>query len=166
MKLYDAKAIARTLGITQRRVRQLKQDGIIKEYPNKSGLYELLPTIHAYIAYIKNGNPDTEESINYNVERAKLAKARRLNEEYELGVKEKTLHHSQDVKKVMVDMLFNFKSRLLSIPTKATPILASKKDKSEIHDILKEYIVEALNELSTYAQSFEVEDEVTDEVGN
>ncbi|MBU5438302.1 hypothetical protein KQI42_09795 [Tissierella sp. MSJ-40] len=154
LKLYDARAIARFLDITERRVRQLRDEKIIEEYPNSNGLYELLPTVHSYINYLRKGNPESEEAINYNAERAKLVRAKRLNEEFELKIKENQLHNSEDIERVMTDMLINFKSRLMAIPSKLSPVLSKKTDKTEIFKILKEYIDEALNELSDFKTVF------------
>ena len=154
MKLYDVKAIARILDISERRVRQLKAENIIQEYKGMSGLYELVPTIHKYINYLRKRNPESGENIDYNAERAKLVKAKRLNEEYDLRVKEGDLHTSADIESVMTDMLINFKSRLMAIPAKLSPALSRKTDKAEISKILKSAVDEALNELSDFNRIF------------
>lgn len=154
MKLYDVKAVARFLDLTERRVRQLKDEGIIQEYKGMPGLYDLIPTAHAYINYIRRRNPDNAENIDYNTERAKLVRAKRLNEEYDLGVKEGSLHTSEDIETVMVSMLITFKSHLTSIPAKLSPVLSKKTDKAEIHRILKDSVDEALNELADFDKLF------------
>jgi hypothetical protein len=154
LKLYNAKAIARFLDISERRVRQLRDEKIIEEYPNSNGLYELIPTVHRYINYLRKRNPETEENIDYYTERAKLVRAKRLNEEFELKIKENKLHSSDDIEVVMTDMLINFKSRLMAIPAKLSPILSKKKDKTEIFKILKEHIDESLDELSDFKTVF------------
>lgn len=154
MKLYDVKAVARFLDVSERRVRQLKDENVIQEYKGTTGLYDLVPTIHAYINYLRKRNPESAENIDYNTERAKLIRAKRLNEEYDLGVKEGSLHTSEDVEAVMVNMLINFKSRLMAIPAKLSPTLAKKTDKAEIHRILKDSVDEALNELADFDKTF------------
>lgn len=154
MKLYDVKAVARFLDISERRVRQLKDENVIQEYKGMSGLYDLVPTIHSYINYLRKRNPESEENIDYNTERAKLVKAKRLNEEYDLRVKEGDLHTSADIENVMSNMLINFKSRLMAIPAKLSPILSKKTDKAEISKILKGAVDEALNELSDFERIF------------
>jgi hypothetical protein len=155
MKMYSAKAVARFLDISERRVRQLRDEKVIEEYSH--GLYDLIPAAHKYINYLRKQNPESEEQINYNTERAKLVRAKRRNEEYELALKEGQLHRAEDIEIVMTDMLINFKSRLMAIPTKLSPILSKKTDKTEIFKILKEYIDEALNELADYRTAFEKE---------
>ncbi len=154
MKLYNVKAIARFLDISERRVRQLKAEGIIQEYKGTAGLYDLLPTVHNYINYLRKRNPESSENIDYNTERAKLIKAKRLNEEYDLRIKEGDLHTSADIENVMTNMLINFKSRLMAIPAKLSPILSKKTDKAEINRILKDAVDEALNELSDFDHTF------------
>ena len=165
MKIYDVKAIARILGLTERRVRQLKDQGIIAEYKGTPGLYELVPTIHAYINYLRRRNPESAENIDYNTERAKLIRAKRLDVEFDLGVKEGSLHTSEDVEAVMTNMLMNFKSRLMSLPAKLSPKLVKKTDKAEINRIIKDSIDEALNELADFDKLFG-NTEVEDESGN
>lgn len=154
MKLYDVKAVARFLDLSARRIRQLKDEGIIQEYKGMPGLYDLISTAHAYINYIRKRNPDNAENIDYNTERAKLIRAKRLNEEYDLGVKEGSLHTSEDVEAAMTSMLITFKSRLMAIPAKLSPVLSKKTDKAEIHRILKDSVNEALNELADFDKTF------------
>lgn len=152
MKVYDVKAIARVLSLTERRVRQLKDQNIITEYA--PGLYEFIPTVHAYINYLRNRNPESAENIDYNTERAKLIRAKRQNEEYDLRVKEGNLHDAADIEIVMSNMLITFKSRLMAIPSKLSPVLSKKNDKAEIQRILKSSINEALVELADFNKMF------------
>lgn len=167
MKLYNVKAVARLLDLTERRVRQLKDAGVIEEYKGMAGLYDLTPTVHAYVNYLRKRNPESEDNIDYNTERAKLIRAKRLNEEYDLGVKEGSLHTSADVETAMVNMLLNFKTRLMSLPSKLSPVLSKKTDKAEIHRILKDSVDEALNELADFNNTFREGEEGTgNENGN
>lgn len=152
MKLYDSKAVARFLDISARRVRQLRDEKIIAEA--RPGLYDLTDTNHRYINYLRKRNPESEEVIDYNTERAKLVRAKRKNEEYELQLKEKQLHAAADIEAVMNNMLVNFKSRMMAIPAKLSPVLCKKTDKAEIFKLLKEQIDEALQELSDFKTAF------------
>lgn len=69
-------------------------------------------------------------------------------------MKENQLHSGEDIENVMTDMLMNFKARLMAIPTKLSPVLCKKTDKAEIYKLLKEYIDEALTELSDFKTTF------------
>ncbi|MEA5041365.1 MAG: hypothetical protein VB053_02375 [Oscillibacter ruminantium] len=152
MKLYDSKAVARFLDVSERRVRQLRDEKIIAEA--RPGLYDLTDTNRRYINYLRKRNPESEEVIDYNTERAKLVRAKRKNEEYELQLKEKQLHAAADIEAVMNNMLVNFKSRMMAIPAKLSPVLCKKTDKAEIFKLLKEQIDEALQELSDFKTAF------------
>lgn len=50
MTLYTSKVIAKWLCLTERRVRQLRDEGVIVEA--RPGLYELQPTVARYIKYM------------------------------------------------------------------------------------------------------------------
>ena len=53
MKLYTCEAVADWLALTPRRVRQLRDEGILSE--RMPGLYEMKPTILRYILYLRKG---------------------------------------------------------------------------------------------------------------
>lgn len=166
MKLYDTKAIARVLKLTERRVRQLKDKGIIEEYKAGTGLYDLIPTNHRYIEYLRNRNADSDDAVDYHTERALFIRAKRKDAEFDLAVKERELHAAADVEAVMTGMLTIFKTRILSIPAKLSPILSKKTDKAEIFRLLKDNLDEALIELSDYDTAFNGRGEGDDESGD
>lgn len=141
--------------MTSKNVQRLTEKGILQ---TKQGeLYSLLDTIHAYIKYLKDRNSDSEESLNFNEERAKLTKAKRLNEELDLAVKRADLHKSEDIEKVMTATLINFKSRLSAIPAEEAEKLATMTDKAKVFIYLNEKIKEALMELSNFEEVFKKE---------
>ncbi len=161
MKLHDTKAVARFLDISDRRVRQLRDEKVIEEV--RPGLYDLLDTNRRYINYLRKRNPESEEAVDYNTERAKLVRAKRENEELDLKIRKNQLHSSEDVEAVLSNMLISFRSRLMAIPSRLSPILSKKTDKAEIFKILKAQIDEALNELSDFNALFGEGTESNDE---
>lgn len=152
MKLYTAAAVARHLDMTERNVRLLRDKGVIKEY--RPGLYDLEAVTHGYINFLRKKNPDAEEKVDYNTERAKLVRAKRENEELELRLKKNEVHTTEDVEQTMKDMLIRFKARLMAVPAKLSPILAKKTDQTEIFKIMKNAVDEALEELADYDAVF------------
>jgi len=154
LKLYDVKAVARFLDISERRVRQLREAKIVEYFEGCPGLFDLTATNHRYINYLRKRNPESEENIDYNTERSKLVRAKRLNEEFDLKTKEGELHSSADIETVIAGMLINFKTRLMAIPAKLSPALCHKTDKAEIFKILKDNIDDALAELSDFDRLF------------
>lgn len=158
MKLYNSSAVARWLDLTERRVRQLRDKGIIKEA--MPGYYNLRETIIQYIHFLRGDNQGN--SLNYNDERAKLIKAKRELQEIELKLRKNEVHTSENIELIMSDMLIKFKTRMMAIPAKASPILAKKTDQTEIFKILKQYTDEALAELSDYGKTFEECEDIED----
>ena len=147
MKLYTVKVVAKYLDMTERNVRILLDKNIITE--SAPGLFDLARVIPQYIEYIRKGGTE-EETTDYNVERAKLVKAKRENEELELALKRKELHRTEDIEQVMTDTLIRFKTRLLAVPAKVSPILAKKTNQTEIFEIIKSATDEALEELADF----------------
>lgn len=128
-------------------------------------MYSLAEATHAYIKYLRDRNPENEENIDLNKERAKLTKAKRLNEELDLSVKKGELHKAEDVEKIMSATLINFKSRLSAIPAEEAEKLATMTDKAKIFVYLNGRIKEALAELSNFEEVFK-EEIKEDEEGN
>lgn len=151
MKLYTAKVVAKYLDMTERNVRMLRDKSVITE--SSPGLYDLSKVIPQYIDYIRKGGT-AEEAADYNVERAKLVKAKRESEELELDLKRGNLHRTEEIEQVMTDTLIRFKTRILAIPAKVSPILAKKTDQTEIFEIVKSAADEALEELSDFDNIF------------
>lgn len=143
MKVYTAATVAKFLGLTERRIKQMEAENIITSV--RPGLFELQKVTQQYIAYIKQGS-----NVDYNIERAKLVKAKRQAEEIELKLMQNQVHESAEIEKVWTDMLVNFKTRLMAIPAKLSPVLSNKYDKTEIFNILKSSVDETLNELSDF----------------
>ena len=163
MKLYDKNAVAKFLDMTPKNVQRLTEKGILQT--KQGGLYSLVEATHAYIKYLRERNPENEENIDINEERAKLTKAKRLSEELDLSLKRGELHKAEDVKKIMSAMLINFKSRLSAIPAEEADKLADMTDKAKIFLYLNTKIKEALEELSNFEEIFKGEIQ-EDEEGN
>lgn len=150
MKVYTATAVARFLNLTDRRIRQLKDEGIIKEY--SPGLYDLREVTLAYIDYKSKG---TGGNIDLIQEKAKLIKAKREAEEIELRHRKNELIEAVDVERIVSAMLINFKSRLMSLPSKLAPVVSVETDKTKNFKYIKNATDEALKELSDFNTLFE-----------
>ena len=147
MKLYTAAVVAQWLDISDRRVRQLRKKGVLAEV--RPGLYNLKDCVHSYIEYLKKDG-SAEEAVDYNTERAKLARAKREKEELELELKRREVIQAADVEKVMVEMLLRFRQKIRNIPVKQSPALAVETDQMEIFLALKRATDEALEELADF----------------
>lgn len=164
MKLYDKNAVAKFMDMTPKNVERLTDKGVLQTV-GETKLYALKDANHAYIRYLRDKSPESEGEIDFSEERAKLTKAKRLNEELDLALKRGELHKAEDVKKIMSAMLINFKSRLRAIPAEEADKLAEMTDKAKIFLYLNERIKEALSELSDFEKTFK-EELQEDEEGN
>ena len=153
MKLYTSKVVAAWLGLTERRVRQLRDEGVISE--KQPGLYDLQATVTRYITFLRNGSG----KINLNDERAGLTRAKREAAEMENKVRMGELHRTQDIEAGLKTVFLNIRGRFLALPAKLSPTLASMGgNQTAIFDELKQAIDEALEELSDYRVAFAARD--------
>ena len=153
MKLYTSKVVAAWLGLTERRVRQLRDEGVISE--KQPGLYDLQATVTRYITFLRNGSG----KINLNDERAGLTRAKREAAEMENKVRMGELHRTQDIETGLKTVFLNIRGRFLALPAKLSPTLSRMGgNQTAIFDELKQAIDEALEELSDYRVAFAARD--------
>lgn len=152
MTLYTAKAVAQWIDLTERRVRQLRDEGIIEEV--KPGLYDLQPTVLRYIRYARGAGKETLTD-----ERTRLTKAKREAAEMENELRRGELCKAEDTERGLKTVFLNIRSRFLSLPAKLSPELASMSgNQKEIFDALKSAIDEILTELSNFRAALAVQD--------
>ena len=144
MTLYTSKAVAEWLGLTERRVRQLRDEGVIQE--KSPGLYDMRKTVTRYILFIRKGN----KKADLNDERAMLTRAKREAADMENKVRRGELHSAEDIEKGINTMCLNIRSRFLTLPAKLAPTLVKMGSQAQIFDELKKAIDEALEELRSF----------------
>lgn len=103
------------------------------------GKYDLLQAIEIYV-----------ENASGTDEANALKKAEKELKEYKLKILKKEYHHESDVTRIVSNMNYNFKSKLLSLPSKLSAQLVNKNNQLEIKDILKKAIIDVLEELIEY----------------
>lgn len=148
MTLYTSKAVAEWLGLTERRVRQLRDEGVIQE--KSPGLYDMRKTVTRYILFIRKGN----KKADLNDERAMLTRAKREAADMENKVRRGELHSAEDIEKGIKTMCLNIRSRFLTLPAKLAPTLVKMGSQAQIFDELKKAIDEALEELRSFNVAF------------
>jgi phage terminase Nu1 subunit (DNA packaging protein) len=140
--------ISEILGLSDRRIRQLEKENALVKI--KRGKYDLKASVQRYIEYIKEQAQQTEEELNLTKEKTLLTRANRQKVELELQIMRGELHRSEDVRRVMNDMLGAFRARILAIPSKVAPRLIAQTNAAVIQNIIKNEVYEALQELSEY----------------
>ena len=156
MTLYTSEVVAQHLDVTERRVRQLRDEGVIMEA--RPGLYELQPTVARYITYIGGAGKETLTN-----ERMKLTRAKREAAELENELRKGEVHRTEDIERGIKSMFLNIRSRFLALPAKLSPTLATMGgNQTGIFDELKQTIDEILEEMSDYRVAFAVQDGESD----
>ena len=143
MTLYTSKVVAQWLCLTERRVRQLRDEGVIQE--SAPGLYDLQQTVARYIQFLGGAGKE-----NLNAERTKLTAAKRAAAEMDNDERRGDLHSTADIEKGIKTMLLNIRGRFLTLPAKLSPELSAAHSQAEIFELLKRAIDETLEELSGY----------------
>ncbi len=148
----SASVLGDMFGVTDRRIRQMAEEGIIARAAK--GRYKLVESVKNYLLTLKLaaegiGVELADGEINFDEEKALHERVKRHISELKLQIMKGEVHKAGDVETVMMDMLAAFKTRVMSIPSKAAPILENR-DAAYIKDRLTSEVMEALNELKEY----------------
>ena len=146
---YPVSTISKLFGISERRVQQLAQEGIIPK-PEKNQ-YELIGSVRSYINYLQQrafGKGAVPQDTH--LERARLLKAQADMAEIELAERTGQLVTVERIEGDWVAMVTACRAKLLGIPTKTAYQISNLQDVGEIENFLKRTIHEALSELATY----------------
>jgi len=96
-----------------------------------------------------SGQVKPESALDLDQERAKLAEAQRKKLELHIAEKEYQLIPGDQVEETWLKIIEVTRSRVLSIPTKAAPLVFACKTVSEAHGFIKDAVYDALTSIST-----------------
>mgnify|MGYP001037755658 FL=1 len=149
----NSAALEKIIGVSDRRIRQLAEEHIIIRAAK--GRYKLMDSITNYILTLKvqmeaNNAESVDGEIDLEEEKAIHERVKRHISELKLQTMRGELHKSEDVERVMMDMLASVRAKLLSMPTKLAPILVSRSEIDFVRNTINREVMEALNELKDY----------------
>ncbi len=149
----NSAALEKIIGVSDRRIRQLAEENIIIRAAK--GRYKLMDSVTNYILTLKvqmeaNNAESVDGEIDLEEEKAIHERVKRHISELKLQTMRGELHKSEDVERVMMDMLASVRAKLLSMPTKLAPILVSRSDIDFVRNTINREVMEALNELKDY----------------
>lgn len=115
----------------------------------KSSEYDTAEVIRWLVARESGGNAvgDDGQVINFEAERARLTKEQADKAAMANDLARGRLVDADRVAGLWANTLTNCKTRLLSIPTKAAPLVLGCKTMPQARDIIERFVVEALNDL-------------------
>ncbi|AIY81962.1 phage DNA packaging Nu1 family protein [Clostridium botulinum 202F] len=145
----NQKELANILGITSRRVRQLREEGFFS-FAENGKKYSLEKCVQEYIEYKVKAETNMGTSIDREKEQAEHEQIKKNISKLKLRKLKKELHEASDVELFLSEMLINFRNRLLSIPSKVAVQILGEEDINRIIEILQKEMYETLEELSEY----------------
>lgn len=170
-KIVSSPELAEMFGVSDRYIRMLAQDGIVKKSGNR-GKYLLIESVKGFVEFIRE-----QSSADVDLKDTKLKKeTEKIEKDIELkAIKiselKNELHSADIVRKVMTVMLTNLKGKLLAVPNKIAPLVVGCDNLGDIQGIVLSSIEDVLLELSEYSPELfknkniilEDEEEVEDE---
>nr|DAG59554.1 MAG TPA: Protein of unknown function (DUF1441) [Caudoviricetes sp.] len=161
----NSATLEKILQVSDRRIRQLAEENIIVRV--SKGRYRLMESISNYILTLKvsmeaGNSQSVDVELNLDEEKAIHERVKRHISELKLKTMQGELHKSEDVERVMTDMLVSIKSKLLSMPSKLAPMLVARNDIDFIKRTINSEVLEVLNELKDYNAKNFYDDEYVD----
>lgn len=149
----NSATLEKILQVSDRRIRQLAEENIIVRV--SKGRYRLMESISNYILTLKvsmeaGNSQSVDGELNLDEEKAIHERVKRHISELKLKTMQGELHKSEDVERVMTDMLISIKSKLLSMPSKLASMLVARNDIDFIKRTISAEVLEVLNELKDY----------------
>ena len=147
--VVNQKQLAECLGLSSRRVRSLREEGLFKLTQEGKG-YSLEKSIQEYIEYKVNAETGRRASISKEEVQAQHEEVKKQSSILKLRKLRRELHEASDVEAFLSDMLIRFKNRLLSVPAKLAMQVAGETDMNQIILTIKRELTAVLEELSEY----------------
>ncbi len=154
--------LCEALGIGRTALSDLKAKRVIE--PVKRNQWLLWPSLRAALAHYREmaaGRGDG--GLDLIAERARLAKAQADAQEMKNEVTVSNLLDAEEVLRTWEGFIFNARARLLAMPSKLTPVMASETDHRRINAHIQDEIYAALQELADHDYTKDDHDAGTDE---
>lgn len=147
--MVNQKELAQCLGITSRRVRQLKEEGLFQTAAGERG-YGLEKSIQEYIDYKVNAETGRRSSMSREAVQAEHEEVKKQISILRLRKLRRELHEAADVEHYLSDMLARFKNRLLALPSKMAMEISGETDINQVIQAIHKDLLDTLEELSEY----------------
>lgn len=141
-------------GVSENTITNWLADGLPRVSASKvrgqSDEYDVAETIRWRVARESGGNAvgDDGNVINFDAERARLTKEQADKVAMQNDVLRGNLLDGRAVAEHWGTVIVNAKTRLLSIPTKAAPLLLGAKTMPQAREIVERFIIEVLHDLA------------------
>lgn len=156
--LQGSAIIAKLFGVTERRVQQLAKEGIIPAAKSRPYMFDLLPTVQAYIRHLKEEaygkeqkSPDTKtaEADKLRAE-ADLKQSKAKIAELQLKELEGNMHRSEDVEAMTNDLVYTVRSMVMALPGRLAMDVVQASSAAEASELIRSECYKILSELEGY----------------
>lgn len=148
--LTSSLALGSILSITDERVRQLEDKGLIKsENIGRKKYFDLIESINAYYEYRNSGQTTVsiEEAAQLDI-RYRKAKTEKM--ELELSELKGQMHRAEDIEMIMGDMVSGIRAELTALPGRLAVDCANAANAAEASAIIKDAVLLLLDDLTKY----------------
>lgn len=147
--IVNQKVLAQCLGISTRQVRNLKTEGMFETENNGRG-YQLEKCVKEYIDFKINAEMGKGTSASTEKVKAEHEEIKKQLSILKLKKLKRELHKAEDVEFFLMNMLTDFKNRIMELPTKVAIKISGETDTNRIIAIIENEMLETLEELSDY----------------
>ena len=140
--VVNQKELAQCLGITSRRVRMLREEGLFQSEEKIRG-YRLENCVQEYIEYKVNAELGRSALISKEKVQAEHEEVKKQISLLKLRKLRRELHEAADVEYYLTDMLLRFKNRLLALPSKMAMEVAGVNDINQIMQTIQKNLYDA-----------------------
>ena len=148
--LVNQKQLSQYLGISTRRIRELREDGVFKKRDGTAARYSLEECIQEYIEYKVNAETGRRTSISKEEVQAEHEEVKKQISVLKLRKLRRELHEASNVEYFLADMLVRFRKHLMAIPPRLAMQVAGEEDIGVLTETIRKEMYKALEELSDY----------------
>lgn len=168
----NQKQLSQCLGISTRRIRQLREEGVFQKKGGKVTGYNLERCVQEYIDYKVNAEMGRSASISKEEVQAQHEEVKKQISLLKLRKMRRELHEAADVEGFLADMLLKFRNRMLAVSPRVAMKAVGESDLSRLTEIIQKEMLATLEEMSEYdpdeidgivTQGYEDDEEEIDE---
>ena len=156
--LQSTDIIAKLFDLDVRRVQQLAKDGILPAASQRPYKFDLLPTVKAYIRYLRdraNGKEaKTADTVKAEADKlraeADLKQSKAKIAELQLKELEGKMHRSEDVEALTNDLVYTARSMIMALPGRLAMDVVQAGSANEASALIRTECYKILDELAGY----------------
>lgn len=156
--LQSTEIMAKLFELDPRRVQQLAKEGILPAASQRPYKFDLLPTVKAYIRYLRdraNGKEaKTADTVKAEADKlraeADLKQSKAKIAELQLKELEGKMHRSEDVEALTNDLVYTARSMIMALPGRLAMDVVQAGSANEASALIRAECYKILNELAGY----------------